>query len=366
MAERFRIVHVNTARSWRGGERQVVLLARGLKDHGHTVLLVCQPGSPLAVRAAREELPVVMLRMRGEWDLPASMRLASCVTRFGADLVHLHTAHAHTLGLLAGLWTRMPPRIISRRVDFRPRSNPLSRLKYRMPGQTYIAVSRNIRDVLVASGVDRARIRTIYSGIPIQDACLPADKKTRGDLEIPPGTHVVVSVAALAPHKDHSTLLRAAGRVMREVPEAHFLLVGEGECAGRIRKEISDLGLQAHVTMAGFRDDVDAILAASDLFVSSSWLEGLGTSIIDAMAAGLPVVATRVGGIPEVVRDGQEGLLVPARDPEALARALVSVLGSESRRNALGQAAARRASRFSIDRTIAETEALYSEVKSVS
>lgn len=357
-----RVMHLNTARTWRGGERQVLLLARGLGERGHANLLVCQPGSRLAVQARREAVPVREMAVRGEWDLVACARLAGLAREFRADLCHLHTAHAHTVGLLAGLWGRMPPRVVSRRVDFRPRANPLSVLKYRWPGQAYIAVSENVRRVLISAGVHPERVRTIYSGIPGTVGARDSDGDGAVDLGIEPEKRIVVSVAALAPHKDPVTLLRAARRVVDQMPDVHFLLLGEGPLARRVRREVETLRLGGNVTVAGFRDDVKAILSRSCVFVSSSWLEGLGTSLLDAMAAGLPVVATRVGGIPEIVRHDREGILVPPRNPQALAEALMTVLRSGGRARAFGEAGRVRAGEFDIARTVRETERFYRDV----
>ncbi len=361
VSAKFRVVHVNTAGSWRGGERQVLLLARGLLDRGHAVLLVCQPGSPLSERARADGLGVTELAMRGEWDLVAGARLAGIVRRFAAQLCHLHTAHAHSLGLLARLWGRMPPSVVSRRVDFRPRRNPFSVWKYRCPRLMYAAVSENVREVLISSGVDGSRVRTIHSGIPVEAVERIPDRKVWQEWGIDAAKRIVISVAALAPHKDHATLLKAAAKVVKDVPEAHFVLVGSGPLVERVRHDIEALGLEDHVTLTGFRNDVGALLGAAEVFVSASWLEGLGTSILDAMAVGLPVVATRVGGIPEMVRDGREGRLVAARNPDALADALQEILSSPEEIRRMSRAATLRASEFDISETVNKTEGLYSE-----
>jgi len=362
MGRTLRVLHLDTARTWRGGERQVLLLAKGQVERGHAVLVAAQPESPLAHEARRASIPVAELAVRGEWDLVASARACRLTRRFAADLVHLHTAHAHAIGWLAGLWGSMPPKVVSRRVDFRPRSNALSRLKYRWPGQVYVAVSESVRQVLIESGVDPSRVRTIHSGIPLPGRRPEPTGRVRRELGIGQDRRIVVSVAALAPHKDHGTLLKAARRVVERVPEAHFVLVGDGPLADRIRRQVASLGLGDRVTLAGFRTDVEDILAESSVFVTSSRLEGLGTSTLDAMAAGLPVVATRVGGIPEMVRHESEGLLVPPQHPDALAEALVAVLGSEDRARRYGEAGRSRAAHFDISRTVDETEALYRDV----
>jgi glycosyltransferase involved in cell wall biosynthesis len=180
----------------------------------------------------------------------------------------------------------------------------------------------------------------------------------RAALGVPADAPLVGMIAALAPHKDHATLVEAA----RRVPGAWFVAAGTGPTAEAVRAQVAQAGLAERFLLPGFVDDVPALLGALDVFVLSSYLEGLGTSVLDAQAAGVPVVATRVGGVPEMIEDGRNGWLVPARDPAALADALADALArpDEGRRRA---AAARETVRaFDRARTIEQTAALYREL----
>lgn len=357
------VLHVDTARSWRGGERQVLALARGMAEYGHRTAVVCPPGSALE-RRARGGVCMFGVRMRGEWDVAAAWELRRIIARFRPHVLHLHTAHAHTLGVLAASgFINRPKVIVSRRVDFRVARNPLSRMKYRYGIDRIIAVSEGVERVLRKDGVDAGKVTVIRSGVDLRGGIRGGSREVLfGDLGIPWGARIVGNVAALAPHKDHSCLLRAARRVVDRIPIVRFLIVGEGELERDLKRLTERLGLEKEVIFTGFREDVVDILSMLDVFVLSSHLEGLGTSVLDAMAIGIPVVATRTGGIPEMVNDGVNGFLVPVGNPSKLADRICQVLLDDPLRERLGRNARCTAEHFDIRETIRRTEELYRAV----
>jgi glycosyltransferase involved in cell wall biosynthesis len=242
-------------------------------------------------------------------------------------------------------------------VDF-PLRGPLSRWKYRSCGRV-IAVSKAIASVMEADGFPRERLSLVYEGVPDRGPAAGGGEALRA-LGIPEGAPVVGNVAALTGHKDHATLLDAAAIVLRRRPDARFVIVGEGPRRRELEARAREGGLEGRVVFAGFRTDVDRLLPAFDLFCLSSRLEGLGTSLLDAMAFGLPIVATAAGGIPEAVEDGVTGLVVPVRDPGALAHGLLGLLEDPERRRRLGDAGRRRfRDRFTADRMVEETLRVY-------
>jgi glycosyltransferase involved in cell wall biosynthesis len=251
--------------------------------------------------------------------------------------------------------------VATRRVDFKVRSR-LSRLKYGACDRI-VAVSHAIATVLEAGGLPRERIRLVYEGVPDRPP-QPGGQAALGELGIPEGAVVVGKVAALADHKDHMTFLAAAARVAERLPETRFLIVGDGELRSRVEARVRELGLTGRCVLTGFRTDMDRLIPALTVFCLSSHMEGLGTSLLDAMCFSRPIVATAAGGIPEAVEDGVTGRLVPVKNPEALAAALVDVLSDTARQRAMGAAGRQRfEERFTSDRMVEQTLAVYDELR---
>jgi glycosyltransferase involved in cell wall biosynthesis len=360
-----RILHLNTERTWRGGELQTLQLATGLRDRGHDSQVVGQPRSPMVLRAREAGLVAHEVRMRGEADPVAVLELTKVLRRGRHDIVHMHTSHAHTLGVLASRMTRIGRRIVSRRVDFSIHRHALktSAIKYRYGVDRYVTVSGAIRDVLVRDGIAPDKVRVVHSGIrPERFDGFPA-APLRQELSLPPDSRLIGNVAHFGWHKAQEVLVRAARLLARTHPDAVVLLVGDGECRSRVEDEARQLGLLGrNVRFLGFRDDVPAILHSLDVFVMCSVMEGLCTSILDALAARRPVVASRVGGIPEIL-EGGNGVLVPPSDPQALAGAIGDLLDDPARARGLGEAGRRTVeARFSVDATVEGTLDVYREV----
>lgn len=362
-ARPIRVLHVDSERPWRGGERQVLELMRRQRRRNDEPHLAAPADSAIYARVLEEKFPVHAVAMRGTWDLAAAFALARLHRRVRPDVVHWHAARAHALGAIAGLLAPGPARILSRRVDFLVRRSVGSRILYALPVDAIAAISEGVRDALIRSGVDSARIRVVPSGIDLAPFEQPFDRAAlRARLGVGAGDVLALQVAALAPHKSQTTLLQAMASIRSRHPNLRVWIAGEGPLRDALAREHASLGLGESVRFLGFREDVTDLLRAADLFVISSYLEGLGTSILDAMAAGLPVVGTRVGGIPEAVVDGETGVLAPPSDPRALGDALAALAGDPERRARLGEAGRRRARLFSADRTEALTRALYEEV----
>jgi glycosyltransferase involved in cell wall biosynthesis len=303
------------------------------------VYFYVQPDSPLFEKAKGEELPAVPLRTRGDADLRAVLRLAAAMKRRRCRLAHFHDAHSLAVGSAAAALARVPIRILSRRVDFPIRNNALSKKKYTRNIDRIIAISEGVRRVLLESGIDSKLITVVPSGIdftPFEEA-VESDHLHR-ELGFERDDFLVGIVAHLADHKGHTYLIRATQALKRRAPRIKVVIVGDGPLRWDLDRQAREDGVADMVFFLGFREDVPRILGSLDLFVLSSKLEGMGTSIMDAMASRLPVVATRVGGIPEVVADGRTGLLVPPEDPEALAAAILRLYQDRALARRLGEA----------------------------
>ena len=354
-------LHIDTAATWRGGQNQVLLTVLGLRERGERAMLVAHPDGELRRRAA-EGLELVALAPGHELDLKAAWKLARVIRRVAPAIVHAHDPHGVAMASMAlSMLTSAPaPRLVaSRRVDFHLKRNSFSRWKYRQV-DLFIAASEAIRRILMRDGVPSEQIVTVHEGIDVDRiGRLPA-VNLREAFFLPHNAPVVGNVAALVAHKGHRHLIHAIPLVLREVPDARFVILGEGPLRSELEREVKMLHLEKHVALPGFRDDVLSCIKGFDLFVMSSETEGLGTSLLDAMAAGKATIGTDVGGIPEAIEDRETGMIVPPNDPASLARAIVGLLKDEPLRRRLGQAGLARARRlFSVEQMVEGTMKAY-------
>lgn len=357
-------LHIDTARTWRGGQNQVLLTVLGLRALGHRAALVVHPDGELRTRAS-EGSDVIPLAPFTEMDLRAGWRLARVLRDLKPDVIHAHDPHAVAMAAIAlsmGAPEPCPPLVAGRRVDFRMKQNAFSRWKYRHV-TCFVCASNAIRQILITDGLPSEQVVTVYEGISLPHVAAAPPAKLHEELWLPHGAPLVGNIAALVPHKGQRHLIDAVLLVLREVPEAHFVIVGEGELQSALERQVKHLHLERHVHLLGFRPDPLSVLKGLDLFVMSSVTEGLGTSVLDAMAVSRPVVATRAGGLPEIVQDGRTGFLVPIRDPRAMADAIVHLLNDPALRARFGDAArARVEAQFTAERMVEETLAVYRKV----
>ncbi len=351
------VLHIDSAKTWRGGQQQVLYLAERLRDYDN--IIACPSQSPLAERAKATGLKVLPVQMRGEWDFLAVHKLKKIIRKYSIRIAHLHSPHAHALGLLAARSAGNCKVVLSRRVDFHIRKNILSRVKYSNV-DNIIAISERVKEVLVTDGLPKEKVDVVYSGIDIKRFQNVKSNYLISELGLNKDKLCIGNIAALAWHKDHRTLLEAARIVVDEFPRVTFLIVGDGPLRREIEILIKKLNLEEDVKLFGFREDIPEILSVLDLFVLSSTWEGLGTSLLDAFASRVPVIATNVGGIPEIVKDRVNGILVPPKNPSALAGAIISLLENRDFACQIAEEGFRLVKeKFSVDRMVEETRKIY-------
>jgi glycosyltransferase involved in cell wall biosynthesis len=357
-----RILHVETGMNLYGGARQVQWLLAGLGARGERGLLVCPEGSAIGEAASAPGLEIAPLRMTGDLDLPFVGRLAREIRRWRPDLVHLHSRRgADILGAIAARRCRVPV-VLSRRVT-NPEPPLVAPFKYRLYDRV-IAISGAIADGLVAAGVDRAKLRVVHSAVPPRDeAGRWSRDRFEAEFGLEPGACVAGMAAQFIERKGHAVLLEAVPRLIEARPELRFLLFGQGPLRATVEAAVDAAGLGEHVRLTGFRSDLPAFIGCLDLLVHPALDEGLGVILLEASAAGVPVVAARAGGIPEAVRDGVNGLLVPPEDPAALADAILRLSVNETLRAELGAGGRRlMAEEFSVERMATGNLAVYREL----
>lgn len=345
-----RILHVDSGREWRGGQRQVFLLARGQREQGHEPLVVAAAEAPLLHRLRSAGLAASAVRMRADWDVAAARRVRNLIRTWRPDIVHAHDARAHALSLGALLGKRDIPLVVSRRVAFVPRG----RMKYGPRVARFIAISRAVRESLERGGVPASRIDVVYSGVPAPRVDAPRDWRAERGWE---RDTVICGVVGAMTAEKGVRLLAGIGEGLpdEQRTRTRLVLLG-GQAAGR------DLLGGIETFRAGFVDEVHAAMAGLDILWHPSSAEGLGTAVIDAMALKVPPVAFAVGGLPELIVDGVSGLLVPPGDVRAFASAVSTILGDPARRSAIAEAGPPRALEFGVARMIAGTEQTYHTV----
>ena len=359
-----RVLHVNTERTWRGGEAQTMMLARGLVQHGHHSLLAVPHGSAIERAGRQEGLEVRPLPMRGEFSPAAILGLANILRTSPVDVLHYHTSHAVSLGTLAGFFAGRRPAVLTRRVSFSLRRNPLARVKYTFRIDHLIAVAESVRWVMIAEGIAPERVSVIHSGIDLSRFGAPADRAwLERETGVPQRAVLVGCVGHLAPHKGHGILLAAVEQALAVIPNLHVLVIGEGAERRALTEAADRTALRGRVTFTGFRQDIPRLMASLDLLVLPS-LSGEGSPAVikEAMACGVPVVATDLDGIREVVEEGREALLVPPGDPDRLAKAIVRACQDPAVRGALAAAGRARVQEFSADRMVERSLEIYAKV----
>jgi glycosyltransferase involved in cell wall biosynthesis len=354
-------LHIDTARTWRGGQNQALLTVLGLRALGRRTVLVAHPQGELRRRAS-EGPDLIPFAPRSELDLASAWRLTRIIRDVRPAIIHAHDPHGVASAALALSYQTFDPApvlVASRRVDFHLKTNAFSRWKYRQV-RAFLCASEAIRELLIGQGIEPARAITVHEGIDLAHVAAAPPASVHEAFGRPRNAPIVGCVGALVAHKGHRHLVDATAQIVREVPDARVVVLGEGELRGALERQIADLGLEKHVILGGFRVDVLSLLKGMDLFVMPSITEGLGTSLLDAMACAKPIVASRVGGIPEVVADGVTGLLVPPKDPDLLAEAIVRLLQDRALVESLGAAGFERVRhRFTVERMVEETLAVY-------
>jgi glycosyltransferase involved in cell wall biosynthesis len=354
------VLHIDTEHGWRGGERQALWLAGELARRGHRSFVATRAGEPLAQRAGEAGLQVVLCNPFGELDPRAALQLRSTIKRERIDVVHAHTAHAVALGALATIGTHTPM-VVARRVDFPLRSNAGTRWKYGRAA-AIIAVSEAVRRVLVQGGINPSLVTVIPDGVDMHRLVAPASTETLVNLGLQEGAPTVVQVAQLVGHKDPINFVRAVAHARRIVPNLQALLVGDGPLRTEVAREIHTLMLDGAIHLAGYRTDADSLLAAADVVALSSREEGMGSVLLDALAFGRRVAATRAGGIPEVIVDGESGLLADVRDPEGLGAAIARLITDRELATRFASRSRERAAEFSVERMTDRTIEVYERV----
>ena len=357
------VLHVDPERGWGGGETQVLGLTHYLHRVGHRSVVAVAPHGALCRQLSQAGLPSCGLRVRNDFDPLAGLRLRRLVRTGGYELVHFHTARAHALSpWLHGLGVK---RVVTRRMDYPLKRGGWQRFLYGTGVDAVVAISHRVEAALIGGGIPPARIRRIPSGV--DTARFVPDPLARARIRHSYGLDsdelLIVSIGALVERKAQANLIEAAARLHRQGLRLSYMVCGDGPQRTALEAQARAAGMGHQVYFPGFCSDVPAYLAAADVFVHVPLREGLGVAVIEALAAGRPIIASRTGGIPELIEDRHTGLLVPPQAPGALAAALAQLVHNPTLAASLGRAGQQRAQTHFDVRAMARANAvLYDEL----
>jgi glycosyltransferase involved in cell wall biosynthesis len=355
-----KVLHVSGAKGWRGGEQQIAYLVEELHQLGVEQNIALIRGKPLHHFLENKSWTRILpYKKMSALNVLLAFKLLNASREY--DVVHAHDSHAHSAAYIASLLGMKTPVVVSRRVDFPVAQSAGSRRKYNHPNvRKILCVSDAIRKIVAASIEAPERAVTVHSGIRTQRFLhTQPTGKLRALIGVAPDVPLIGNTSALADHKDYPTFLRVAKRMSEALPQARFVILGEGEERGNIENLIAEYQLQDKLVLAGFHRNIEELLPDLDVFLMTSKMEGLGTSVLDAFACKVPVVATNAGGIPEMVVHEETGLLAAIGDDLALSSAVIKVLQGEAFRSQIVRQAFQRLEQFSTRKTAEETLAVY-------
>ncbi len=360
MSEPLRVALISTQRGWGGGEEQAWQLALGLRRHGHDCQLFARRGGRLSARAGAAGIPCLTLNSRYPWPWTVRSMLRQ-LRDASVRIVHLNDAHAVSLaGRAAG---RLPGvlRVAARRTSFPLRAPH----RYRRAADYLFCVSRRAAELACQAGFPADRTVVIPDGVDprrVEAGCRATGRKV---LNMSPDERLLLSVGSLVACKGHRHLIAAMPRILAHHPTTRLVIAGEGPEEVPLKRQIEATGISAHVRLLGFRHDVPDLMRACDLFVFPSLEEGLGSTLIDAMLAGRPIVTTPVGGVPDLVAppesDGRPwAWLAPPGDARQLADRILDAWAQPQQTRSMVERGRQFAlDRLTVDRMIASTVEAY-------
>ncbi|MEM1327014.1 MAG: glycosyltransferase family 4 protein [Bacteroidota bacterium] len=366
MKQPLHILHLSSAKSWRGGEQQIAYLATEMKRQSIPQIIACVADAPLNEWCIKQQIPCFPYQKRASLDPILSFRIRQLCRQQDITHIHAHDSHAHTFAFVAAsIFGNQTPILLSRRVDFPIKHSFFSHLKYNHSSiRKIICVSHSIKRVISPVIKDSDKLTVIHSGIDVSRFQVEADDSLRATYQLNPNAKIIINVAALSVHKDHATFIRTAERLLQQRNELVFFIVG-GDAGSEqdIEALIEEKGLNDHIFLTGYRTDIPNLLRQADVFLFTSKEEGLGTSVLDAFAAQLPVVTTAAGGISEMVVHHETGYLAAIGDDKELATGVTRLLEDNEQRLSYIRAASQLlTTEFTHQKMASTTIALYRTV----
>ncbi|WP_017732393.1 glycosyltransferase family 4 protein [Nafulsella turpanensis] len=361
-----KVLHLSSESSWRGGEQQIAYLIEELTKAGVQNIVACRKHSAFESYCQKKEIPHISLNFTSSLNIATALRIKRYCQEQQPDLMHLHSSKSHSLAVLSGWLGNSTPMILSRRVDFHLKTNWLSQKKYNYPGiRRIICVSDAIKEIVQSDIKQPEKAVTVHSGIDLKKFSAKASEgQLRKQYNIPANYWLVGNTAAIAPHKDYFTFVDTVALLEQQNFPAYYFIIGTGPMEQEIKNYVATKGLEKKIIFTGFLHNIPSILPELDLFLMTSKTEGLGTSLLDAFASGVAVVATAAGGVPEIVLHEQTGLLAPVGKPKEIAYEVQRLYKDVKLQEQLKKGAYELVQQFSKEETARKTLDIYREVLS--
>lgn len=358
-----RILHLSSERTWRGGEQQMAYLFEELQASGIEQFVAVRPASAFEQYCIKNNIVHITCSFSGDFNIPSALSVKNFCRKKNIDLIHAHSAGGHAVGVLSQVLGNKTPMVLSRRVDFAPNKNWFSQFKYNYKGiKKIICVSDAVKQILSSSLSHPEKCITIYDGIDLNRfAAVKKSGILHREFNLPGDTKIIANIAALAPHKDYFAFLNTAKKLQGKIT-AKFFIIGQGELLEQIQQRIQELDLNNEVFITGFREDLEKIFPEIDVLLFTSETEGFGSTILDAFACLVPVVATSAGGIPEMVKHNINGLLAPVKNADELAENVLRIISDNNLRRQLTTQAKEDVKKFSKENMAAKTLEVYNQV----
>lgn len=356
---------MSSEKGWRGGEQQLAYLLHDLSQRNVTSVLAVKRGSQLEKFSRERNIRCYAMGFSGSVDIMSAFKIRRICKRERIDLIHLHSSKAQGVGVLSALLGNRVPMVLSRRVAFLPGENVFSKWKYNHEQiRKILCVSERIRNIMQDYVRDPSKCVTVYSGIDLEKfAGIKRDRNfVVREFGLDDEREIIATIGAIDASKDHFTFVDTIERLISSGHRVQGLIIGDGPLAADVRMYARKRSIEQYIKFAGYRKDVAVLLSSVDMFLMTSKEEGLGTSLLDAFLARIPVVATDAGGIPEIVRHMETGLLTPVGDADKLSANVARLLGDKPLKETLLDQAFAFVKRFSKEETTSRTFKIYQEV----
>lgn len=359
-----KVLHLSSEKSWRGGEQQIAYLIEELSEVGVENIVACRPDSAFEDYCKQNSIPHISTGFTSSFNFRTALAIKQYCLEQQPDLMHLHSSKSHSLAVLSGWLGNPTPMILSRRVDFHLKTNWLSQKKYNYQGiRRIICVSDAIKEIVQSDIKQPEKAVTVHSGIDLAKfSATAAEGLLRRQYSVPANYWLVGNTAAIAPHKDYYTFVDTVALLEKKHFPAFYFIIGTGPLEKEIKEYVISRGLEKKIIFTGFLKNIPAVLPELNLFLMTSKTEGLGTSLLDAFASRVPVVATAAGGVPEIVLHEKTGLLATVGKPSDIADEVQRLYDSPALQDQLKTGASELVQKFSKQETARKTLAIYREV----